>query len=134
MLLWPTDVITMGEWSFEDRGSNKMIGEWNTILNELKDNLTKARERMKKYIDQNIREFQFQVGDRVFLKMQPYKFRSLALKPNEKLNLRYYGLDKILEKIGAVAYRLLLPPIAKIHLIFRVSQLKKHVGPSTMTQ
>lgn len=81
---------------------NRMIHERNTILDELKENLTRAQEWMK-YTDKNRRELQFQIGDKVLLKMQPYKFCSLASKPNEKLSPRYYEPYEILEKIGAVA-------------------------------
>lgn len=35
----------------------------------------------------------------------------------------------MLAKVGALAYRLCLPPQAKIHLVFHVSMLNKKVGP-----
>ena len=42
---------------------------------------------------------------------------------------KYYGPFQIEEKVGAVAYRLKLPPEARIHPVFHVSLLKKKIGP-----
>ncbi|KAA0041350.1 retrotransposon protein, putative, unclassified [Cucumis melo var. makuwa] len=64
-----------------------------------------------------------QIGDEVYLKLRPYRQRSLARKCCEKLAPKFYGLYRIIEEIGEVAYRLDLPPEPIIH-VFHVLQLK----------
>lgn len=68
----------------------------------------------------------------VFLKLRPYHQNFLARLANEKLSARFYGLFKIAAKIGKVAYRLHLPPEARIHPNFHVSQLKKVIRESLL--
>lgn len=66
----------------------------------------------------------------MFLKIRPYRQRSLARRVNEKLSARFYGPFEVAERVVEVAYRLHLPPEARIHPTFHVSQLKKAVGES----
>ncbi|XP_070007563.1 uncharacterized protein [Nicotiana sylvestris] len=89
---------------------------------------------MKLYADQRRTEREFQVGDMVFLKLQPYRQSSLAFIRNLKLSSKFYGPYKIITKMGQVAYKLELPPTSKVHPLFHVSVLKKKVGSKITTQ
>jgi len=101
------------------------------MLNRLiHQQLLRAQQRMKHQADKNRSERTFAVGDSVYLKLQPYIQSSVAPRSNQKLAYRYFGPFKILARVGAVAYKLALPPSSKIHPVIHVSQLKKHVSPT----
>ncbi|KAL6342750.1 hypothetical protein AAG906_016584 [Vitis piasezkii] len=98
------------------------------IIRILRTNLQLAQDRMKKFADIKRTERSFNIGDLVYLRLQPYKQQSVVQRRNLKLSPRFYGPYRVLEKIGTVAYRLELPPEAKIHPVFHVSCLKKKLG------
>lgn len=100
----------------------------------LKRNLVKAQERMKHYADKKRSEREFNEGEEVFLKLQPYKQHSLKDSRVEKLAARFYGPYTITKKVGKVAYKLNLPSTARIHDTFHVSQLKKKLGTGNFLQ
>jgi hypothetical protein len=101
----------------------------------LKDNLTMAQNRMKQQADQHRSEKSFEVGDWVFLRLQPYKQMSLnQAKKDNKLSPKYYGPYKVLQKIGTMAYKLELPASSRVHLVFHVSCLKKVIGEKIPVQ
>jgi hypothetical protein len=99
------------------------------VLQILKNNLTMAQNHMKQQADQHRSEISFEVGDSVFLRLQPYKQMSLKkAKKDNKLSPKYYGPYKVLQKIGTMAYKLELPASSRVHPVFHVPCLKKVIG------
>jgi hypothetical protein len=96
----------------------------------LRQQLLRVQQRQKHQADKNRSERQFEVGQSVFVKLQPYIQTSLAHRVNQKLSYRYFDPFKIIEKIGVVAYKLQLPVESSIHPVFHVSQLKLAVSSS----
>ncbi|GKF44283.1 hypothetical protein Tco_0130835 [Tanacetum coccineum] len=68
---------------------------------------------------------EFQVGDKVMLKVSPWK-RVVHFGKQGKLNPRYVGPFKVLAKVREVAYKLELPEeLSRVQNTFHVSNLKK---------
>lgn len=102
----------------------ELVQDRDLHLQALKQHLLTAQQRMKTQADKKRLDRQFEVGEQVLLKLQPYAQTSVANRPYPKLAYKFYGPYEILEKIGTVAYRLKLPPASLIHPVFHVSQLK----------
>ncbi|GKC55711.1 hypothetical protein Tco_1083309 [Tanacetum coccineum] len=84
-----------------------------------------AQDRQKSYADRKRKPMEFEVGDRVMLKVSPWK-GVVRFGKRGKLNPRYVGPFKVLAKVGKVAYRLELPQeLSRVHHTFHVSNLKK---------
>ncbi|GJY88944.1 hypothetical protein Tco_0503572 [Tanacetum coccineum] len=84
-----------------------------------------AHDRQKSYADLKRKLMEFQVGDKVMLKVSPWK-GVVRFGKRGKLNPRYVGPFKVLKKVGAVAYKLELPQeLSRVHNTFHVSNLKK---------
>ncbi|GJT13142.1 putative reverse transcriptase domain-containing protein [Tanacetum coccineum] len=91
----------------------------------IKQRIQAARDRQKSYADLKRTPMEFQVGDRVMLKVSPWKgvvhFRKWGT-----LNPRYVGPFRVLEKVKAITYKLELPQeLSMVHNTFHVSNLKK---------
>ncbi|GKB94865.1 putative reverse transcriptase domain-containing protein [Tanacetum coccineum] len=79
----------------------------------------------KSLADMNRKPMKFQVGDKVMLKVSPWK-GVIRFGKRGKLNPRYIGPFKIIDKVGTVAYHLELPEqLSRVHSTFHVSNLKK---------
>ncbi|GKE34902.1 hypothetical protein Tco_1454224 [Tanacetum coccineum] len=67
-----------------------------------------ARDRQKSYANLKHKPMEFHVGDKFMLKVSPWK-GVVRFGKREKLNPRYVGPFKVLEKVGSIAYKLELP-------------------------
>ena len=77
-------------------------------------------------VDVRRRPLEFEVGDHVFLKVMP-KRGVVKFGKRRKLSPRFIGPFEFLKRIGAVAYRLALPPsMSGVHEVFHVSMLRKY--------
>lgn len=99
----------------------------------LMDNLVKARDRMKSFAYRHRTERHFEVAERVLLKLQPYRQKTVRWALPQKMSSKYFSPYTILEKIGTIVCHLQLPS-AIIHDVFNVSQFKKYEGGSVQIQ
>ncbi|GKB86823.1 hypothetical protein Tco_0959095, partial [Tanacetum coccineum] len=104
---------------------NDSIQETTEKVIQIKQRIQAARDRQKSYAGLKRKPMEFQVGDRVMLKVSPWKGVVRFVKRG-KLNPRYVGPFKVLEKVGSFAYKLELPQeLSRVHNTFYVSNLKK---------
>ncbi|GJY92855.1 hypothetical protein Tco_0508637 [Tanacetum coccineum] len=98
----------------------------------IKEKLKEARDRQKSYADNRRKPLEFEVGDRVMLKVSPWK-GVIQFGKKDKLAPRYVGPFEILERIGPGAYRLRLPKeLSGVHDTFHVLNLKKCLADASL--
>nr|GFD18416.1 putative reverse transcriptase domain-containing protein [Tanacetum cinerariifolium] len=103
----------------------ELVRETTEKIVQIKNRLLTARSRQKSYADLKRRLTEFEVGDKVMLKVSPWR-GVIRFGKREKLSPRFIGPFKVIERIGPVAYNLeLLDKLRGIHNIFHVSNLKR---------
>ncbi|GKC82771.1 hypothetical protein Tco_1138488 [Tanacetum coccineum] len=103
----------------------EIIHETNKKIIQIKKHIQATRDRQKSYADRRRKPLAFKVGDKVMLKVSPWK-GVIRFGKREKLNPRYIGPFKILAKVGMLAYRLELPEqLRRVYSTFHDSNLKK---------
>ena len=108
-----------------------LIRDTSEKLGMIRKRLLTAQSRQKSYADIRRRPLEFEAGDHVFLKVMP-KRGVIRFGKRGKLSPRYIGPFEVLERVGAVAYRLALSPsLSSVHEVFHVSMLRKYTPDPT---
>nr|GEW84369.1 putative reverse transcriptase domain, ribonuclease H-like domain, aspartic peptidase domain protein [Tanacetum cinerariifolium] len=104
----------------------ELIQETTEKIIQIKQRMQAAPcDRQKSYADLQHKPVEFQIRDKVMLKVSPWK-GVVRFGKRGKLNPRYVGPFKVLDKVGTVAYKLeLLQELSRIPNTFHVSNLKK---------
>nr|GEY36759.1 putative reverse transcriptase domain-containing protein [Tanacetum cinerariifolium] len=102
----------------------ELVRETTEKIVHIKNRLLTARSRQKSYADLKRRLTEFEVGDKVMLKVSPWR-GVICFGKRGKLSPRFIEPFKVIERIGSVAYKLeLLDKLRGIHDTFHVSNLK----------
>ncbi|GKF27388.1 hypothetical protein Tco_0083282, partial [Tanacetum coccineum] len=108
----------------------EIIHETTKKIFKIRDRMQAARDRQKSYDDKRCRPLEFEVRDKVMLKVAPWK-GVMRFGKHGKLNPRYIGPFRIIERIGPVAYRLDLPQeLSRVHNVFHICN-QRSVCPMT---
>ncbi|KAD4981816.1 hypothetical protein E3N88_18487 [Mikania micrantha] len=106
-------------------GNKAAVIDMAEKLRVIKARMKAAQDRQKSYAGKRRRPIEFDVGDRVLLKVSPWK-GIIRFRKGGKLSPRYVGPFQIKARVGKVAYRLDLPEeLNEIHPTFHVSHLRK---------
>ncbi|KAA3467300.1 reverse transcriptase [Gossypium australe] len=105
---------------------DRKLQQREAVRKLLKFHLKRVQDRMKYLANRKRSGREFQVGDFVYLKLQPYRQHTIKKFP------KFFRPLAIKVRIGNVAYKLKLPSSSRIHPTFHVSQLKKHVGKASV--
>ncbi|GKA20283.1 putative reverse transcriptase domain-containing protein [Tanacetum coccineum] len=110
----------------------KIIHETTKKIIQIKNRIEAAKDRQKSYVDVRHKPLEFQVRDKVMLKVSPWK-GVIHFSKRGKLNLHYIGPFKIPTTVGTVAYQLELPEqLSQVHSTFNVSNLKTCLSDKTL--
>ena len=103
-----------------------LIQETEEKVKMIREILKVAIDRQKSYADMKRKDIRYEVGEKVFLKVLPWK-KVMRFGKKGKLSPRFISPYEVIEKVGPVAYRLALPPeVEKIHNVFHVSMLHRY--------
>nr|GEY76247.1 putative reverse transcriptase domain-containing protein [Tanacetum cinerariifolium] len=103
----------------------ELVRETTEKIVQIKNRLLTARSRQKRYADLKRRLIEFEVGDKVMLKVSPWR-GVIRFGKHGKLSPRFIGPFKVIGRIGPIAYKLELPDkLRGIHDTFHDSNLKR---------
>ena len=117
---------------WEEVGERKILGpeiiqRTCEKVNMIHDWLRAAQSRQKSYYDIKRKALELKIRDKVFLWVAPMK-RVMRFGKKDKLSPRFVGPFEVMERVGEVAYRIVLPPaLSGIHNVFHESILRKYI-------
>ncbi|GJT24136.1 reverse transcriptase domain-containing protein [Tanacetum coccineum] len=110
----------------------ELIHETTEKIVQIRQRLQAARDRQRSYANIRRKPLEFQVEDRVMLKVLPRK-GVIRFGKQGKLNPRYIRPFKILKRISPVAYKLELPEeLSNVYSTFHISNLKKCLSDKSL--
>nr|GEX08481.1 putative reverse transcriptase domain-containing protein [Tanacetum cinerariifolium] len=124
------EAILVAQYEGQHRLLSQLIGpelvqETTEKIIQIKQKIQATRDRQKSYADLKRKPMEFQDGDKVKLKVSPWK-GVVRFGKQGKLNPIYVGPFKVFEKVGSVAYKLKHPQeLSRVYNTFHVSNLKK---------
>uniref|UniRef100_A0A2N9F9M7 Tf2-1-like SH3-like domain-containing protein n=1 Tax=Fagus sylvatica TaxID=28930 RepID=A0A2N9F9M7_FAGSY len=113
------------------RAVEDLLEHRHQVVGLVEHNLVAAQAKMKQQADKHRSERKFEVGDWVFLRLQPFRQKSMRKKLG-KLSPKFYGPYKVIQRVGMVAYKLELPEGACIHPVFHLTQPAKILETRTI--
>lgn len=97
-------------------------------MKSLNNNLCQAQNQQNMYTNHHKIERIFEVGDMVFMSLQPNKKSSFKERRSKNIKIYFYEPYKILRRIGEASYKLKKSKVSKIHITFHVYCLKCSLG------
>ncbi|XP_073133964.1 uncharacterized protein [Henckelia pumila] len=98
------------------------------VLAKIRDRTRTAQSRKKSYANHRRRDLEFSVRDHVFIRVAPMK-GVMRFGKKRKLAPRFIGPFEIVDRVGALAYRVALTPnLDGVHNVFHVSMLRKYIS------
>ena len=121
---------------WDEAGESRFLGlelvqRTNEAIEKIRARMLASQSCQKSYADAKRRDMEFEVGNYVFLRVSPMRGVK-RFGPKGKLSPWLIGPFQILDRVGAVAYQITLPPsLSSVHDVFHVSMLRKYVSDPT---
>ena len=104
----------------------ELVKDMEEKVQIIQQRLKAACDRQRSYANLKRKDIEYEVGDKVFLKVSPWK-KILRFGRKGQLSPRFIGPYEVLERVGPIAYHLALPTeLAKLHDVFHVSMLRRY--------